>query len=174
MKIIGRLTWRLRLVKFAAFSPFLLLSFHPSSFYILRTWHFMIFFFTRSLILDPLSSIPYPRSPIPYPRSSILDPRSSILGPRSSILDPGFPGNPFVVALTTQRIDSSTCFAIPNNNKGLEQVKSGNKCFVTIMCMGMQGFIKTREKRVQSNYPGHIIHPWFMTHVHATTRHKVA
>ena len=38
----------------------------------------------------------------------------------------------FVVAFITQRMDSSTCFAISNTNIGLEQVKSGNKCFVTI------------------------------------------
>ena len=38
--------------------------------------------------------------------------------------------------------------------------------------MGMQEIIKTWEKRVQSNHPGHKIHPWFITHVHSTTHQK--
>ena len=53
--------------------------------------------------------------------------------------------------LTTQRIDSST-------NKGLEQIASEVR--KQVFCdnpVGMQGIIKTREKRVQSNYPEHII-----------------
>ena len=54
--------------------------------------------------------------------------------------------------LTTQRIDSSTSFAITNTNKSLEQVKSGNKCAVGIP-VGMQGIIKTQEESVQSNSP---------------------
>jgi len=55
----------------------------------------------------------------------------------------------------TQRIHSSTCFGITNNNKSQEQVKSGNKCFVAIP-VGMQGINKTHDKLVRSNYPRHI------------------
>ena len=55
-------------------------------------------------------------------------------------------------------VDSSTCFAITNINKSLEQVKSGSKSVVGIS-LGMQGIMKTQEKCVQSNYLGHIIMP---------------
>ena len=37
-------------------------------------------------------------------------------------------------------------------------MKSGNK-FVVAIPLGMQGIIKAREKRVESNYPGHINMP---------------